>query len=56
VLDVLQLAIDNVQTNDERAHVDVGRLCHTVRHFDGGRSQRTENGFGIDATDAMLLE
>jgi len=28
-------ASDNVQANDERAHVDASGFSHTVRHFDG---------------------
>ena len=35
---MFELAIDNVQTNDERAYVDAGGFSHTVRHFDGGLS------------------
>jgi hypothetical protein len=35
---MFEFAIHNVQTNDERAHVDAGGFSHTARHFDGGLS------------------
>src|SRR5271166_2740388 len=51
-----QFAINNAQTSDERTHVDAGRFSNAVRNPDGGFSQGAENGLGVNAADAMLLE
>ena len=56
VLGIAELAVDNAQTNDQRAHVDAGRFRHPIRHFNGGLPQYAKNGLGIHAPDAMLLE
>ena len=56
VLGIAELAIDNAQTNDQRAQVDPGRCRHRIRHFKGGLPQYAKNGLGIHAPDAMLLE
>jgi hypothetical protein len=55
-LSLPQLTVDNVQTRDQRAHVDACRFSNAIRDLDGRFSQCTDNGLGIDATDAMLLE
>jgi hypothetical protein len=36
--------------------VGAGRFGNALRNFDGWLSQCTDNGLGIDAADAMLLE
>src|SRR5258708_9106464 len=56
MLGLSQLAIDNAQASDKRAHVDAGRFGNAIRNFDGRFSQCTKNGLSIHATDAMLLE
>src|SRR4051812_35822059 len=55
-LGLLQLTVDNVQTNNERAHVDASGLSHAVRHFYGRFAQFAENGLGIHAPDAVSFE
>ena len=55
-LGLCQLAIDDAQASEQRAQVDAGRFSNTFCDIDGGLSQCAENGLGINATDAMLLE
>jgi hypothetical protein len=52
----IRLAIDNLQTHDERVDVDTGCLRNSIWHFDGGLSQYSKNALSIYAADAMLLE
>jgi len=54
-LSLPQLTVDNVQTRDQRAHVDACRFSNAISDLDGRFSQCTDNGLGIDAADAMLL-
>ena len=54
-LSLPQLAVDYVQTRDQRAHVDACRFSNAISDLDGRFSQCTNNGLGIDAADAMLL-
>ena len=54
-LSLPQLTVDNVQTRDQRAHVDACRFSNAISDLDGRLSQCTDNGLGIDAADAMLL-
>jgi hypothetical protein len=51
-----QLAIDNLQTHDERVDVNTGCLRNSICNFDGGLSQYSKNTLSIYAADAMLLE
>ena len=48
-----QLTVDNVQTRDQRAHVDACRFSNAIRDLYGRFSQCTDNGLGIDAADAQ---
>src|SRR5579863_9910630 len=52
----LQLTVNNVQANYERAHMDASSLSHAVRHFYGRFTQFAENRLGIDAADAVSFE
>ena len=53
---MIQLAIDNLQTHDERVNVDTRCFCNSIRHFNGGLSQCSKNALGIHAANAMLLQ
>ena len=56
VLGIVQLAIDDLQTHDERVNVDTGCCRNSIWHFNGGLSQCSKNDLGTHAANAMLLQ
>ena len=56
VLGIVQLAIDDLQTHDERANVDTSCCRNSIWNFNGGLSQCSKNALGIHAANTMLLE